>query len=136
MYRAAFFGHKEVAELLIAEGAEVNVKNNRKVTPLHIAARRDHKEVAEVLITKGANMNAKNLNGWTPLFNATSEGHMKTAELLIAEGANVNAKEAEGRTRQGRTPLDWAIFFNKTEIADLLRKHGGKTKKELEAADN
>ena len=30
-------------------------------------------------------------------------------------------------------PLDWAITSKQTEIADLLRKHGGKTKKELEA---
>jgi hypothetical protein len=27
-----------------------------------------------------------------------------------------------------------AIKWNHTEIADLLRKHGGKTKEELEAA--
>jgi hypothetical protein len=30
--------------------------------------------------------------------------------------------------------LDWANAGNQTETADLLRKHGGKTKKELEAA--
>jgi hypothetical protein len=32
----------------------------------------------------------------------------------------------------GWQPLD----LNNSEIADLLRKHGGKTKKELEAAGN
>jgi len=31
------------------------------------------------------------------------------------------------------TPLDMATLGKRTEIADLLRKHGGKTKKELEA---
>ena len=36
----------------------------------------------------------------------------------------------------GETPLDATPVFNKTEAADLLRKHGGKTKKELEAAGN
>jgi ankyrin repeat protein len=41
----------------------------------------------------------------------------------MAKGADVNAKN-DG----GWTPLDWA----EGEIADLLRKHGGKTKKELE----
>jgi len=34
----------------------------------------------------------------------------------------------------GMTPLDMATFGNHNETADLLRKHGGKTKKELEAA--
>tara|TARA_B000000460_G_scaffold233697_1_gene193609 strand:+ start:637 stop:762 length:126 start_codon:yes stop_codon:yes gene_type:complete len=38
----------------------------------------------------------------------------------------VNAKYLDGDT-----PLDVAERY--TEIADLLRKHGGKTKKELKA---
>jgi ankyrin repeat protein len=33
----------------------------------------------------------------------------------------------------GDTPLDIAIMANQTEIADLLRKHGGKTGEELKA---
>jgi ankyrin repeat protein len=50
------------------------------------------------------------------------------AELLIAKGADVNAK-----TKRGDTPLDWAIKYKRTETADLLRKHGGKTGEELKA---
>ncbi len=55
-------------------------------------------------------------------------GYKEIAELLIAKGADVNAKDA-----YGRTPLDWAIVDNHTEIADLIRKHGGKTGEELKA---
>ncbi len=40
----------------------------------------------------------------------------------MAAGADVNAKD-EG----GETLLDWAIDWERTETADLLRKHGGKT---------
>ena len=47
---------------------------------------------------------------------------------LPGQGADVNAK-LEG----GRTPLDVAIIQNKSETADLLRKHGGKTGEELKA---
>jgi ankyrin repeat protein len=47
---------------------------------------------------------------------------------LIAKGADVNAKD-----KSGSTPLGGAIRRKHSEIADLLRKHGGKTKKELEA---
>jgi ankyrin repeat protein len=43
-------------------------------------------------------------------------------------GANVNAKDFENKT-----PLDEAIQLKRTEIADLLRKHGGKTAEELKA---
>jgi ankyrin repeat protein len=56
--------------------------------------------------------------------------HKAIAELLLDKGADVNAKD-DG----GDTPLDGAIINNETEIADLLRKHGGKTGEELKAAD-
>ena len=45
----------------------------------------------------------------------------------LAAGADVNAKGF-----LGQTPLDLADG----ELAALLRKHGGMTKKELEAAGN
>ena len=56
-------------------------------------------------------------------------GHKEIVKLLIAKGADVNTKD-----KRGDTPLDVAIRFNQTATADLIRKHGGKTKKELEAA--
>ena len=65
------------------------------------------------------------------MYHAAFDGYKEIAELLIAKGADVNAKEIGGKT-----PLDYAVMFNKTKIADLLRKNGGKTKKELEAAGN
>jgi ankyrin repeat protein len=54
---------------------------------------------------------------------------MEVVELLIENGADVNAKN-----NYGGTPLDGAISLDRPKIADLLRKHGGKTKKELKAA--
>ena len=41
----------------------------------------------------------------------------------------MNAKNDDGSTS-----LDFSILLDNKEIADLLRKHGGKNKKELEAA--
>ena len=128
LHRAAQHGRKEVAELLIAAGADVNVKNEDGFTPLHSAAT---KEIAELLIAEGADVNATDNNscltcwGRTPLHWANNK---EIAELLIDAGADVNAEDGDGDTS-----LDWAIMRNHTEIADLLHKHGGKTKKELEA---
>ena len=71
-------------------------------------------------------MNAKRDDGWPPLQYAALFGEKEIAELLIAKGAKVNAKN-----KNDNTPLDKAIKENHTEIANLLRKHGGKTGEEL-----
>ena len=73
-------------------------------------------------------MNAKDEFGYTPLHHAAWNGRTEIAELLITTDADVNAK-----IEDSGTPLDVAIRRNHPEIADLLRKHGGKTGEELEA---
>ena len=129
LHEAALSGRKEVAELLIAKSADVNAKRNDGKTPLALAIRWNKTEIAELLIANGADVNAKQVDGITPLHRAAHEGY-KIVKLLIAEGADVNAKDEDGYT-----PLDLAIRLRHPETADLLRKHGGKTKKELKASE-
>ena len=87
--------NKEVAELLIAAGADINAKASWGRTPLHDAARRGRKEIAELLIAKGADVNAT---------------------ILLSAGTSGDNLE---------TPLDSANENSQTETAALLRKHGG-----------
>jgi len=102
------------------------------MTPLHYAADEGHTEVVELLIANGADVNAKNENGWTPLHLAAYWGGKEIVELLIAAGADVNAKDMSNWIG---TPLDIATHpenpIDTAEIAELLRKHGGKTSEEL-----
>ena len=118
LFAAADAGNIEAVKQAIAAGADVNTKDESLRTPLHWAAEGGHKEVAVLLIAKGADVNAKDSRGWTPLhLTATKE----IVELLIAKGADVNAKDDDGDT-----PLDGAINNGETELAKLLRKHGGR----------
>ena len=78
-------------------------------------------------LAAGTDVNAKNVVGQTTLIIAAWIGHKEIAELLIENGADLNVKDES----LGNTPLDWAIRRKRTEIADLLRKHGGKTAEEL-----
>ena len=128
LHSAARHGHKEIVELLIEKGTDVNVRDSSGKSTLHDAVLEGHKEIVKLLITKGADLNAESGYYGTSLHVAASIGHKEIVELLIANGADVNVKDGFGRT-----PLDTAeLVFEwdspevkavKKEIADLLLKH-------------
>ena len=120
---AADTNDMEAARWLIANGAEVNAKNEGGYTPLHGAALHNAPEIAKLLVDNGAAVNAKTKKGITPL-HAVAYKNKNAAEivkLLIDNGAEVNAK-----SDSGHTPLDTAIQEGHTAMQSLFRQHGGR----------
>ena len=78
--RHAATGNIEAVKQHLADGADLNAKDNSKdgTTPLHISAMHDQKETGEFLIAAGANINSKDEKGFTPLDRANRE----TADIL------------------------------------------------------
>jgi len=90
LYWASEHGHKNVVELLIAEGADVNAVNGGRFmeqTALHIAVSYGHDDIVEILLANGADVNARTYSGKTALEMAAKKGHVKIAELLREHGA-------------------------------------------------
>jgi len=90
LHVTAWFGHKELTELLLAKGADVNAMADGGLTPLHTAALGGYKEIAELLIAKGADVNAIGPDGKTPRDWATHPDNpnasAETANLLRKHG--------------------------------------------------
>ena len=121
LHLAAFFGHTQLAELLLAHNADVAARsrNPNGNTPLHAALAGNHKMVAGLLIGRGGDVNAADAGGWRPLHLAAANNNLDAIKALIAQGADVLAGNGEGRT-----PLSLAQEKNHREAAAFLRRHG------------
>ena len=64
------YGHSEMAELLLENGADINAQSKYENTPLHLAAQQGYPEVVEVLLKHGAKTDLKNTHLYTPLDEA------------------------------------------------------------------
>ena len=133
LHRAAAMGQRDVCELLLKRGMNVDAKDHKGDTPLEYASGTVKRNVAELLITKGANVNARGKHGMTPLHEAAYKAHLDVIALLIAMGAEVNAVD-----EMGRTPLDlankvasWQDEEEKEKAADFLGKNGAKAGKDV-----
>lgn len=94
-------------ELLVQQGADVNILDNDNNSPLHMVAMRDFmsaeqltqeeedKAVAmvRVLLEKGANPNAQNKLLNTPMHLMASGFGSECVRLLIEAGGDVNARD-------------------------------------------
>jgi cytohesin len=102
LHYAADEGHTEVVELLIANGADVNAKDEEGWTPFHLAAYWGGKDIVELLIAAGADVNAKNNWIGTPLDIATHPENpidtAETADLIRKHGGKTSEElKAEGK---------------------------------------
>ena len=85
-------GNEEIVSILLRFGAEPNICDKNKCTPLYIASSMGYRGIVEKLLETNADVNAKNAQGYVPLLSAIENNHFEIAELLMNRGADVNIK--------------------------------------------
>jgi ankyrin repeat protein len=83
LHRAAVADAAEVAQLLIASGAEVNFHGPLGITPLILAASNGSRRTAEVLLDHGADVSTPDGHRETALSQATAHNHGDIVRLLL-----------------------------------------------------
>jgi ankyrin repeat protein len=132
---AARDGRLEVARVLVAAGADLELGDGNNIRPLLMAALNGQIDVARLLVEKGANVNADDFWGRSPLWAAVEYRNLDMNNndqdaptdngvdrapflgligLLIDKGANVNA-----RTREVPPPRRWLYSLNDVSWVDF-----------------
>ncbi|EAX90460.1 ankyrin repeat protein, putative [Trichomonas vaginalis G3] len=104
--------NKDLMELLISSGVNINQQNSHDNTPLHIASLTSNGEIGKILISHGADINALNENDYTPL------------DFAIMRGKKEYNKEFRQFGKQNQQ--DFLDFLKKKgEMVALLYSHNG-----------
>lgn len=112
-------GRQDIAELLIAGGAAIELQNRNGDTPLHLASAKGNRNVVKILIDREVDINIRNKKGYAPLHAAAVRGHLKVAEMLIDNGADIQIKNYEGST-----PLHLAAGWANADVVKFLISRG------------
>jgi len=95
-------------------------------TALALAAQHGHAAVVSLLLDAGEDPNRFNPKGFhghsTPLHQAVWARHLDVVKLLVGRGARLDIPD----TIYNATPLRWAVYGQRTEIADYLRERGAE----------
>uniref|UniRef100_A0A8C3A5K4 Euchromatic histone-lysine N-methyltransferase 1a n=1 Tax=Cyclopterus lumpus TaxID=8103 RepID=A0A8C3A5K4_CYCLU len=109
---AVEYKHKELVQLLLARGADVNIRDKEENVCLHWAALSGCDDVALALLEARCDLNAVNVHGDSVLHVAARENHLECVMLFLSRGADINQKNKERETA-----LDCCVYGSKVWTA-------------------
>ncbi len=131
LMRAAGRGDLEVMKKLLAQGADVQARNQIDLSALDYACGaissssttvHGSLEAAQLLLDHGADVNAPGKYGRTPLMSAVRSQNTRLIKLMIERGADINRI-----SNDGHSALFYAELDGSQEVVKLLKEHGAKS---------
>ena len=129
LFYAASKGHLQIVDLLIQEGATVDVQQpGSGFTPLHIAAEEGHVEVVKLLVAqRGRNVDYRDVDGHTPLSLAVQNNNLEVVKVLLPlSKLSIHSHSFRTERQIGLvgvypvTPLFNAWYSGSTNLVELL----------------
>jgi len=149
LHYASFKGYSKMVQILLENGADVDMKNFKGQTALHLAAKKGNLEVVKVLLSYGADPEAKDNYSKRPI-DYSLENNKKSLLILLTEQLpedeklkenlfmavkNCDLKETKKllkkidintRDTNFRTPLFYAVKNCKPQFIKYLISRGAK----------
>ncbi|KAF3701225.1 Ankyrin repeat and SOCS box protein 2 [Channa argus] len=111
--------HLSCAQCLLEAGADPDISNKSKETPLYKACEFENVDMVRLILSYGATVNQRCGQGWTALHQAVSWGNIEICEILIRAGAVINPSNT-----YSLTPLMVAAQRGQMEAVRYLVKKG------------
>ena len=98
---AAAGGSEALVLLLCEHGADLLIRDDYALSPVHYAVMYNHEPVVKWLWAKGAKMDAKTFSylvqtELTPLHIAAEKGYIGIASFLLLSGVDINVIDNQG----------------------------------------
>jgi amino acid transporter len=117
---AASSNNVALVRKLLELGAHVDLpRQEKQLTPLHLAAENACEETVELLVFHGAIIDLRSCTGTTPFYRAARGGSIRILSLLYNKGSEVDA-----RTWDDWTPLMEAVENGHRSTVKLLLEWG------------
>lgn len=121
LYRSVICGHFEAARLLLAKGADPNLRTKAGEVPLHPASDSGNCKLVQLLLEHSADPNQLShgspyVDHESPLLRATRKGNHRLAWLLLRYGADANVQDA----MLGQTALHVAAAMGNSRLVQVL----------------
>jgi hypothetical protein len=113
-------GDTSTVQRLLAQGADVNERDQAGNSVLSRAAYAGYMEIARLLVDKGANLDSRNSMGETALMFAVSSyspNRDYMVRLLLDKGANIDIRNTSGNTAQ-----TLAVMRSRPQLAEMIKE--------------
>lgn len=104
----------ELVELLLKNGADINMQVSHGMTSLFFAAKEGKSDLVKLLLDNGADVNIQAERGVTALIMAIENNHFDIVTLLLTSNCNINLKFDE------HDALALAIIKKNTKIIEAI----------------
>lgn len=129
LFEAVLAGDMSSVQRLLADGVDVNSRQQGGGTPLILAAGEGRLDLTCCLVEHGADVDAQYDAGNTALIEASANGHLDVVKYLVEKGADVHIREAECES-----PLEWAAGHGHLDVVTFLIEQGAKINTALTGA--